>query len=175
MNHSKAPGRVVGLILLFWSLVSLGLVTDSEQTIEFESDSAEFHDVEGLTVYQGNVRLTQGSIVLQAERITLRSSGGQITSLVAEGSPANYVQTIDAGGETVNATSNHMEYQISAGVLTLTEEARLTLQGTTLSGNQIIYDVQRHILKAASQGDSVRGVRVTIPAAVLRETEGEAQ
>ena len=58
-------GNKVGLmwflLLVFFSDV-VALSTDYDQPIEIESDFAELDDVEGTTVYIGNVIVVQGSI-----------------------------------------------------------------------------------------------------------------
>jgi len=161
-------------VLTFWGSHCFALASDHEQEIIIEADSAEYREPDGVTIYQGNVSVSQGTIFLQSDRITVHSQGGQTTRLVAEGSPANYMQTINEAGDKVIATSDHMEYLIVEGVLTLMQEAKLTQRGTTLSGNQIVYDVQQHVLRASSQGESNNDrVRVTIPAATIRVPSAE--
>lgn len=175
MRFSRSLAQTVVLLLLTLSApMCMALATDHEQEINIEADSAEFREPEGVTVWEGNVSMTQGSITVQADRITVHTQNGMTTRLVVEGNPAHYMQTINEGGDRVIATSNHMEYLTVEGILTLTEDARLTQQGTTLSGNQIVYDVQQHVLRASSQGDSNQErVRVTIPPTNLRVPEVE--
>lgn len=170
------PRCWVFLLALMLAIPALALVSDKDQPIQIESDSAEYREPEGLTIYIGNVRLTQGSILIQADRITLRDSEGELAMLVAEGAPAAFEQTVNVAGDRVIAQSNHMEYNRLEAILTLSEDARLTQQGgTTLSGNQIVYDVQRHVLRATSQGESSQDrVRVTIPPASLQDPARDA-
>lgn len=172
----KLSNPLAGLLLLIGLLGSgllAALPSDSEQPIEIESDAAEFRDDEGITHYQGNVRLTQGSILLEADSVTLYRSEGKIQRLQAEGSPARYQQTINEAGDKVEASSQHMEYQLDEGQLRLTEKASLTQEGTTLSGSQILYDIERHVLQASAGGGSRdERVKVTIPAGNL-EAEDE--
>lgn len=169
MPRSKVVLNLAGAALYFAASHCFSLASDHEQEIIIEADTAEYREPEGVTIYQGNVSVAQGTILLQSDRITVHTEAGQTTRLIAEGSPANYMQTINLDEDKVIASSNHMEYLTIEGVLTLTEEARLTQQGTTLSGNQIIYDVQQHVLTASSQGESNNErVRVTIPPATIR-------
>lgn len=175
MNRFSLLQTIACLLLLIWGSSCFAMASDHEQEIVIEADSAEYREPEGVTIYEGNVSVTQGSILLQSDRITLHAEDGQTTRLVAEGSPANYMQTINEEGEKVIASSNHMEYLTVDGVLTLTQDARLTQQGTTLSGNQIVYDVQQHVLRASSQGESnSERVRVTIPPATIRTPDTES-
>lgn len=174
MRLSRLAILFAGVLASSWVPQCFALASDHEQEIIIEADSAEYREPEGVTIYQGNVSVSQGTILLQSDRITVQAQAGQTTRLVAEGSPANYMQTINEAGDKVIATSDHMEYLTVEGVLTLTQEARLTQQGTTLSGNQIVYDVQQHVLRASSQGESNNErVRVTIPAATIRVPNAE--
>ncbi len=170
-----ARGLLLLLSFLWGGGGALALPEDSEQPIEIESDTAEYRDLEGLTIYQGNVRLIQGSLEVEADRIALYSSDNRLLRLLAEGNPARYSQLITLDGEVVTAESRQIEYRLEEGLLSLTGNARLTQQGTTLSGSQILYDVERHVLQASSATDSADGtperVRVTIPP-ILRQPQG---
>ena len=56
--------------LLISSLV-FALSTDREQPIQIEADAAELDDASGITVYTGNVLVTQGTMRLWGNRLTI--------------------------------------------------------------------------------------------------------
>ena len=48
-----------------WAVMAM--TGDREQPIHIEADSVDIDDKKGVSIYRGNVRMTQGSIVLTAD------------------------------------------------------------------------------------------------------------
>lgn len=169
-----APIRFASPIMFFLLIAPLlaspahALESDRDQSIEIESDSAEFRDLEGITVYSGNVRMSQGSILLLADQISIHTQDGDVNRLVATGNRAYYEQLPEAGQDKVVAQGKTIEYLLNEDVINLIQNASLTQEGATLNGNRITYDVRNHLLTAnnakTGNGDSSgERVRVVIP------------
>jgi lipopolysaccharide export system protein LptA len=58
-------------ILLLCSVSAQALPDDRQQPITIESDSAERNEQSGLTQYLGNVVIRQGSVLIDADRVTI--------------------------------------------------------------------------------------------------------
>ena len=90
----KQIERINILVLLFMTLVvnsAYCLSTDSEQNIEIEADTAEMDDIENVTVYRGNVIVTQGSIKMTGHTMTVYFDENRDMRLVImNGTPAKY-------------------------------------------------------------------------------------
>ena len=95
----KQIERINILVLLFMTLVvnsAYCLSTDSEQNIEIEADTAEMDDIENVTVYRGNVIVTQGSIKMTGHTMTVYFDENRDMRLVImNGTPAKYRQLPD--------------------------------------------------------------------------------
>ena len=148
--------------------ISLALESDREQPIEIESDAAEYRELEGVTTYTGNVRMSQGSILLLAEEISIYVVDGEVNRLIATGESRNerayYEQVPSPDTEKVVAQSQTIEYLPGDDLIKLTHNASLTQDGATLNGERIAYDVRKHLLRADSQvGSTKERVRVVIP------------
>jgi lipopolysaccharide export system protein LptA len=143
------------------------LESDRDQPIEIESDRAEFHELEGYTIYSGNVRLSQGSILLEAAEISIYFENGEVYRLVATGDRAYYEQLPAEDEGKVVAQANTIEYLLQGDLINLVQNASLTQDGATLNGELITYDVRNHLLRAnnrSTQESTESGrVRVTIP------------
>ena len=162
-----ACGLLLGLYITASPPVQ-SLESDRDQQIEIESDSAEFRELEGVTIYSGNVRMSQGSILLLADQISIYTRDGDVSRLVATGNRAYYEQIPAAGREKVVAQGQTIEYVLKDDVINLVQQASLTQEDATLKGNRITYDVRNHLLKANSAsgvGNQSSGerVRVVIP------------
>lgn len=162
------------------ALPAQALESDRDQQIEIESDSAEFRELEGITVYSGNVRMSQGSILLLADTMSIYTEDGDVSRLVATGNRAYYEQIPAENQEKVVAQGKTIEYVLEDDVINLIQQASLTQDGATLKGNRITYDVRNHLLKAnraannnQSSQDSGERVRVVIPSLRPRSNSEE--
>ena len=163
----EAPFKLGGhiaraaIFLLATALPLQALESDRDQQIEIESDNAEFRELEGLIIYTGNVRMSQGSILLLADAIRVYTENGDATRLVATGDRAYYEQIPAEGQQKVIAQGKTIEYRLEDDIINLLQQASLTQEGATLNGNRITYDVRRHLLKA-NRGAENSGARVRV-------------
>lgn len=157
----------IWVCMLCMSGQAWALESDRDQPIEIESDRAEFHELEGYTIYSGNVRLSQGSILLEAAEISIYFENGEVYKLVATGDRAYYEQLPAENEGKVVAQANTIEYLLQGDLINLVQNASLTQDGATLNGELITYDVRNHLLRAnnhSNQESTESGrVRVTIP------------
>ena len=85
-------GRLLGALLLL-CLTALppagrALDSDQEQPIRITADEALRDEKQGYTVYRGNVRMTQGTLRIEADAITIYHRSEEADRIVAEGRPA---------------------------------------------------------------------------------------
>jgi lipopolysaccharide export system protein LptA len=151
--------------LILLSNHALALSTDREQPIEIAADQAQIDNMAGIAIYEGNVIVTQGSIRIDAQTLTINySKQHNIEKAVAVGKPARFKQRLDSG-EDIKAKAKEMEYNALENMLNLRIEAELR------KGNQgidnyisyapfISYDTQRGII-IANKGQQKEG-RITM-------------
>jgi len=155
-------------LLLFAVLpnIALALAEDKNQPIHVQADTVEIDDKKGVSVYRGNVILTQGSIILHADTLTVEHPKRQLQKAIAQGKPAQFQQDLDKKGGQVKAHASTMEYVAGAQVLTLSGKAEVWQDGNEFSGSRIDYDLKTDVVHARS-GESER-VQVTIQPAKQR-------
>jgi lipopolysaccharide export system protein LptA len=148
------------LLLLFLPALAHGLAADRDQPITIEADRATLKEKEGISVYQGNVYLDQGTLKLHGDTMTVYTRDGHIEKAVLTGNPATSVQRPDGQDIDQHAEARRMEYQAGAGLMILTGAARVWQpDGKELRSDKIIYDITRN---TANAGDSSGGDRVHI-------------
>lgn len=143
------------LLILIFLLPSqlFALASDREQPLKIEANQAQFDNTQGQAIYQGNVVVTQGSIRLTADKITIHFSSQQsLTKVVALGKPARFQQRLDRGDD-VKAKSNEMEYNALQNKLHLRRDAELRKEmdgeDSYISNAPCIsYDTQKGIIDA---------------------------
>jgi len=138
------------------------LQSDRAAPIELEADRAELDQDRGTSIYQGNVHVTQGSLELTADSVSLeRTAAGD--RMLADGTPAPYTQTPDAGGAPIRAKALHIEHLGDQQLLILTGDAELVQGQDTFRSERIVYDIEKNLVKAGStKGDGAGRVRIVI-------------
>ncbi len=124
------------------------LEKDKESLIEIQSDSAEFNEAKGTALYQGDVELRQGTLLIQSEALTIYNSEKGVSKVLAEGTPAHYQQLVDTDKPPVKAKANRIIYFPQNERIALEGSARLQQGENIFEGEHIHYDLQKHILNA---------------------------
>ena len=141
------------------------LPDDRDQPIYISSDRADRDERKGTTVYTGDVEIDQGSMHISASRVTIRESGDSVNEIFASGTPAKMHQKPAEDREPVYARAQSIQYDVNGEILTLVDEASVTQQGTTVTGDRIVYYVQEQRVKASGGGaaSGKERVKVVIP------------
>lgn len=132
------------LVLLVTSMLNSSVYAhpgDMAQTIYFESDTLSYNNETKLGIYQGHIKLTQGSGVLTADYATSYSDqNGQVTKVVAIGNPARYRALIFPNRPKLIATGNTIYYYPQKDWLEAVGNAEIVQGQNHVKGPQINYD-----------------------------------
>lgn len=137
-----------GLVLIAGLLITAqiaALSTDQEQPIQIEADAAELDDRTGITIYSGNVIVTQGSMYLHGRKLTITyNDDNSLKTAVMLGSPATFRQMPDTKSQgEINGKGIRIDYKATENKLILTEEAELTQNGKLFKAYKIEYDTEK--------------------------------
>lgn len=125
------------------------LSTDKDQPIEVEADTAQLDDLNNVSVYRGNVVVTQGSIRMTGDIMTVHNTeDNKLDYLVMEGHPATYRQLPDKSQVYDTAQADRMEYYEIKNYIILLGNSLVTQEGLRFSGDRIEYDTARSQVKA---------------------------
>lgn len=161
MRHAIA----LTLSLLYAGLpgVAAALSSDRDQPMYVEADRADIDDQRGVSVYRGNVKITQGTLQLTAAELTVHSKDGDITKAIAIGQPATYRQRPDGKEQDVEAEALRMEYFGVEQKIILIDKAEVRQGGDTFRSDRIHYDIAKDVVNAgATAGSPGDRVRITI-------------
>ncbi len=147
----------------------LALPDDRQQPISIESDYAERNEKTGRTIYRGNVVISQGSVLIEADQIVLHLEDNKISRIECTGKPASYTQKPTIEGATMIARADHIDYMPATNKLVLKQNAMLSRNGTIIKGDSIDYDINKETWKAKgnNQGQQKR-IQLVIPASALQ-------
>lgn len=141
------------LTLGLWSANATALPDDRDQPIHITADTASINDKTGITTYKGNVVITQGSILIEADHVDMFRGDEGVEKLIAQGAPAHFRQQPEVNSAYSDAWGLHIVYMIDDDKLTITKQAKVVQEQDTFTGEKIIYDLAKSIVDAFGNAD----------------------
>lgn len=170
MKSKPLINKVLFLICFMFSGLAMALSSDKNQPIEIEADYAELDDIRRVAVYKGNVEVTQGSIRLNGDILTITyTPEHQIKVATLEGKPARFRQRLDNTTEDAEGEAIKIEYIADQNLLSLIEKAKVIRQKQIYTGHRMVYDTNRDFLTmqsagvSSSPGSAGERVKIIIP------------
>lgn len=152
------------IIIIFCTATGQAFAVDRNQPIELEADQVELDDVKGTSTYIGKVKLVQGDLSLQADRVIVFLKDSKIIRIQAEGAPARFKDKLEDNRQ-VEAEAKQMDYNVSDEEILLTGDGMLNQNGNILRNDRIHYNLTTGTLKAGGK-DAEQRVKV-----ILQPTE----
>lgn len=144
------------LLALLMSPPLWALGSDSGQSISVEADSLEVHEREKISIYQGNVSLTQGSLKINSERLVIHfNETNDLVLMEMTGSPARFRQLDDEQRE-ILGQARRINYRNSESILELLEDARFSHAGDTIESELIRFNTKDNNIQAGSSDTDER-------------------
>lgn len=114
---------------------------DRSKPINLESDRMRVDDAQKTSVFEGKVMMTQGTLSIRAERVTLRQDKDGYQYGSASGSPATFRQKRDGASEYIEGEAERIEYDGKLDRVEFFNRARLKREpADEVRGNYISYD-----------------------------------
>ncbi|WP_153766617.1 lipopolysaccharide transport periplasmic protein LptA [Endozoicomonas sp. OPT23] len=147
---------LLSLLLIVPTVVS-ALPTDRNKPIEIESNTADIDNNKGVSVYKGDVVMTQGTTRITGDKVTVYSINNEVNRIVAEGDKQRaYYQEEQANKKgLLQAWGHTIDYGIKGDKVHLLKNAQLKQQGDTFKGERIDYDLKQQTVNA--QGSKQKG------------------
>ena len=141
-------------ILAVASPSAQALSSDREQLIFIEAQAAEADDRTRITVYRGDVVITQGTLRITGDTVWIHyDDSNTITKAISVGEPAKFRQLPDGKEEYMTAHAKRMEYYTNEDVILLLGDARYAEGKDTITAPRIVYDSRRGRVKAGPIAD----------------------
>lgn len=137
------PGKTERAVLLLAAGLlaagtALAFKSDKQKPINIQADHADFSadpkdNSNGTGIYSGHVVITQGSIMLTADRAVVHVVDNELDTADITGKPATFQQQPDNGGM-IHGTAQEITYAASKNQIDLITDARLTQPVTQVNG-----------------------------------------
>jgi lipopolysaccharide export system protein LptA len=175
----RTPGPLLAALLIPALLLATSDTTalpeDRLQAIEITAERAERNEREGYTVYSGAVILIQGSLRIDADRLTIFHDRVAADRIVAVGEPARLRQQPAIDKPPVRASARRIVWEKSRELVMLRESASIEQDGAVVTGETIQYFMAEERVRAdATADDESSRVQVFIPAAVIEAAQDDS-
>jgi lipopolysaccharide export system protein LptA len=127
---------------------------DRDKPVNLEADTVTLDDVRKISVYQGNVILNQGTMMLRADRVQVTQNAGGLDKVSATGRPVSFRQKVDGREEFIEGFADRIEFDNVSGQLELIGQAQLRRGSDELRGAQISYNANTEFYKVVGQPDA---------------------
>ncbi|KJY81403.1 ABC transporter substrate-binding protein [Vibrio galatheae] len=146
---------------LLLSSQAVALSTDQEQPVYIDSDSQQLDMQSNKVTFLGDVKLKQGSININADKVivTRDPKDGSIQEIEGYGDLATFSQLTD-DGKTLYGEAKELYYVMVDDQLTMIDQAMLSQDDSVIRGTKIRYKIssQKLIADGKEKGDRVSTV-----------------
>ncbi|PJE80851.1 Lipopolysaccharide export system protein LptA [invertebrate metagenome] len=141
------------------SPLSYASTQDRQQPINISADSASVNTKEGVSVYEGNAVMLQGSTRLQGDTIKVYTQNKEISHITALGKTnrAYFEEQQDEKKGKVKAWGRTIDYDIPSEHVELTHQAQLSQNGDLVKGENIAYSIKSGTVMAKGSDDKNKG------------------
>ena len=140
----------IQIILLSISNIAFSEEADRDKAIEIESDTMTVDDAKSISIYKGDVILTQGTLIIKAKELIVREDSQGFQHSTATGKPTTFKQKRDGIDEYIEGKAERIEYDGHMDKVHLYSKASVKRGNDTVFGDYIMYDTNAEFAQALS-------------------------
>ena len=155
MNHRSAR-RAFAVAAMLVAACAAALPEDRNQPIQLEASRGQLDQKTGVSIYEGNVVITQGSMRLNADTATIYVKDSSFQRMDATGNPANLRYKPAADKPEIQGTSKRVEYDVASAKVVMTGGVRVVQGQDIFTGDRLEYDLKDDVIRAKGAGENGR-------------------
>ena len=122
---------------------------DREKEIVLVADHWTGDDANKVTTLTGNVVVTQGTMRMTADKLTVKEDAQKNKVYIASGAPVTFRQKRDKVDEYVDGVAQRAEFDEKTDMLRLFTRAKVKSGSNEIAGDFISYDMAREVAEAS--------------------------
>ena len=138
------------VVLLLLSTLSLAEKADRDKPIEIVSDTMTMDDTKNVSIYTGDVILTQGTLIIKADELIVREDNQGFQHSTSTGNPTSFKQKREGVEEYIEGIGQRIEYDGHMDKVHIYRNAIVKRGNDTVMGDYIIYDANAEVAQAMS-------------------------
>lgn len=155
MNRRNARLIIAAASLIMASL-AMALPDDRSQPIQLQASRGQLDQKTGVSVYEGNVTITQGSMRLLADSATIYVKDNNFQRMDAVGNPTQLRYKPTAEKPEIQSTSKRVEYDVASGKVIMSGNVQIVQGQDTFTGERVEYDLKEDVIRANGSGKNGR-------------------
>ena len=147
-------------------------LADRDKPMHLEANQLSIDDIKQISVFEGKVQLTQGTMIVNADKIVVVQDKEGFKHGTATGQPASFRQKRDNASGYVEGYGERIEYDTQTASIEFFGQARLKQDQDEVRGEHITYNSRTEVFQV--NGTSNKGrVRAIIQPKNKRSSVGE--
>lgn len=136
----RSPKLLLALFTLLIACAVHAEQADRDQPIDLEADAVSVNDAKKTSVYTGNVILTQGTLVIHADKLVVREDAEGFQHSTSYGNPTTFKQKQEGKNEYIQGSAQRIEYNGRMDKVQLYTKAWVKRGEDIVHGEYIMYD-----------------------------------
>jgi lipopolysaccharide export system protein LptA len=141
--------RLLAALLALGATTALAERADREKEIVVGADRLIADDANKVSTFEGSVVITQGTMRMTANKVTVKEDADRHKVYVASGAPVTFRQKRDKVDEWVEGFAERAEFDDRNDVLRLFNRARVKSNQNEITGDFISYDMKREVAEVS--------------------------
>jgi len=139
---------------------AIGIEAERGQTLFGGDTSPDFRD--SIWRFEGDVRIDVETTNILCDTAELTFRDHRLVSAVATGDPARFRDTRPREGTLTTGKAARFEYDLTAGRITFSGDARISEGSNTITGDLLVYNLQEQVVTARGREGEDGKVSLTI-------------
>lgn len=128
------------VLMLLTSTFSLAEKADRDKPIDIEADTLTNNEAKKISIYTGNVILTQGTLAIHADKLIVREDSEGFQHSTSTGNPTTFRQKMEGKDEYIQGSGQRIEYDGRMDKVQLYVKAWVKRGLDVVHGEYIMYD-----------------------------------
>jgi lipopolysaccharide export system protein LptA len=180
MRMIDAPAALAAAILLLAAAPAAAEKADKDKPTHIEANTMSSDDAKRMSIFQGNVLLTKGTVAVRADRIVVRQDADGFQISTAYGNPVRFRQKGEPKGGKEGAWTDgealRVEIDDRNERIELFERARVTRDQDVVNGEYIFLDQRTEFFSvSAAKGAAPASPEGRVKAVIQPKSKPEAK
>lgn len=139
-NLHRSHTYLLAALALLFSCAAFAESADRDKPIDLEADNVIVNDAKKTSTYTGNVILTQGTLVIHADKLVVREDANGFQHSTSYGNPTTFRQKLEGKDEYMQGSAQRIEYDGRMDKVQLYTKAWVKRGEDIVNGDYIMYD-----------------------------------
>jgi lipopolysaccharide export system protein LptA len=153
-RHARLAGLLCAALTLGHAATVVAEKADRDKPVNIEADRLTVDDNRQVSVFEGRVVITQGTMQLRADRVVVRQDSDGFQFGIATGNLATFRQKREGVDEWVDGEAERIEYDGKKEFVEFFQRAKLRRDLDETRGNYIAYDAKTEFFRVQSAKDA---------------------